>query len=183
MSGSIRRRDFLIRAAAAGSAYLAAPLARAFGRGQAGTPDPNFHVFLAFGQSNMEGFPGIQPEDKIGVDPRFRMLAAVESFPHFERRLMKSLRLVPPGHVVELPGQVIQRSGHGGVFVAQQLLLHLQHLAIKDFGFTRLPLRGVRIGQVVQHQGHVWMFIPPQFSRHFERSTRERLRLGQLALA
>src|SRR6187551_1533422 len=95
MSGSIRRRDFLIRAAAAGSAYLAAPLARAFGRGQAGTPDPNFHVFLAFGQSNMEGFPGIQPEDKVGVDPRFRMLAAVD-FPALNRQKGEWYEATPP---------------------------------------------------------------------------------------
>ena len=78
MSRSIRRRDFLIAAAASGTAYLAAPSARAFGREQAASPDPNFHVYLAFGQSNMEGFPGIEPQDKTGVDPRFRMLAAVD---------------------------------------------------------------------------------------------------------
>ena len=95
MSGSIRRRDFLIRAAAAGSAYLAAPLAGAFGREQAADPDPNFHVFLAFGQSNMEGFPGIQPEDKIGVDPRFRMLAAVD-FPGLARQKDEWYDAIPP---------------------------------------------------------------------------------------
>jgi hypothetical protein len=95
MSGSIRRRDFLIRAAAAGSAYLAAPLARAFGRQQATGPDPNFHVYLAFGQSNMEGFPGIQPEDKTGINPRFRMLAAVD-FPSLSRQKDEWYDAVPP---------------------------------------------------------------------------------------
>jgi len=79
MSRSIRRRDFLIAAAAAsGTAYLNMSSARAFGLGQAVSLDPNFHVFLAFGQSNMEGFPGIEAQDKTGVDPRFRMLAAVD---------------------------------------------------------------------------------------------------------
>jgi hypothetical protein len=68
-SRSIRRRDFLI---------AAVPAARAFGLAQAATPDPDFHVFLAFGQSNMEGFPGIEAQNKAGVDPRFRMLAAVD---------------------------------------------------------------------------------------------------------
>jgi hypothetical protein len=68
----MRRRDFLIGAAGAGTV-------QAFGRQQASSPDPNFHVFLAFGQSNMEGFPGIEAQDKSGVSPRFRMLAAVDS--------------------------------------------------------------------------------------------------------
>jgi hypothetical protein len=78
MSRTMRRRDFLIAAAASGTAYLAAPSTRAFGLQQTAGPDPNFHVYLAFGQSNMEGFPGIEPQDKSGVDPRFRMLAAVD---------------------------------------------------------------------------------------------------------
>src|SRR5580765_3778525 len=74
---TIRRRDFLI-AAAYGSACLASVSLRAAARDQGAGPDPNFHVYLAFGQSNMEGFPGIEPQDKEGVDPRFRMLAAVD---------------------------------------------------------------------------------------------------------
>src|SRR6187397_2651343 len=85
MSRSIRRRDFLIAAAASGTAYLAAPSVRAFGPDQAAGPDPNFHVYLAFGQSNMEGFPGVEAQDKTGVDPRFRMLAAVD-FANLGRR-------------------------------------------------------------------------------------------------
>ena len=36
-------------------------------------PDPNFYVFLCFGQSNMEGFPGIQEQDKTIVDKRFQV--------------------------------------------------------------------------------------------------------------
>ena len=35
--------------------------------------DTNFWIFLCFGQSNMEGFPGIQEQDKGGVDERFRV--------------------------------------------------------------------------------------------------------------
>ena len=37
--------------------------------------DPNFYIYLCFGQSNMEG--NAQPEsvDKTGVDTRFKMLA------------------------------------------------------------------------------------------------------------
>ncbi|MEO8483278.1 MAG: sialate O-acetylesterase [Acidobacteriota bacterium] len=95
MSRSIRRRDFLLSAAASGAAYLAAPSVRMFGRDQTAGPDPDFHVFLAFGQSNMEGFPGIEAEDKTGVDPRFRMLAAVD-FPNLGRQNGEWYDAIPP---------------------------------------------------------------------------------------
>ena len=36
-------------------------------------PDPNFHIYLAFGQSNMEGQGGIENQDKT-VDSRFQVL-------------------------------------------------------------------------------------------------------------
>src|SRR6188768_838219 len=39
--------------------------------------DTNFFIFLCFGQSNMEGFPGIAEQDKGPVDTRFQMLAPV----------------------------------------------------------------------------------------------------------
>jgi len=41
--------------------------------------DTHFFVFLCFGQSNMEGFPGIEQQDKGPVDERFQVLAAVNS--------------------------------------------------------------------------------------------------------
>lgn len=46
--------------------------------------DTNFWIFLCFGQSNMEGFPGIEAMDREPADPRFRVLAAVD-FPKLER--------------------------------------------------------------------------------------------------
>ena len=39
--------------------------------------DKNFHIFLCIGQSNMEGNARIEQQDLEGVDPRFRMMAAV----------------------------------------------------------------------------------------------------------
>ena len=40
--------------------------------------DPNFYIYLCFGQSNMEG--NAQPEsiDKSNVDSRFKMLATTD---------------------------------------------------------------------------------------------------------
>ena len=41
-------------------------------------PDPNFHIYLAFGQSNMEGQGGIESQDKT-VDERFQVLWAADN--------------------------------------------------------------------------------------------------------
>src|SRR4051812_932815 len=62
---------------------------------QANAQDKNFYVFLCFGQSNMEGFPGIQEQDKTGVDERFQVLAAVD-FPKLDRRKGNWYTAVPP---------------------------------------------------------------------------------------
>lgn len=40
--------------------------------------DKDFYIFLAFGQSNMEGNAKIEAQDSVGVDPRFRVLQAVD---------------------------------------------------------------------------------------------------------
>lgn len=47
-------------------------------------PDPKFHIYLCLGQSNMEGFPGIEDKDKAEVE-RFKVLAAVD-FPRQGRK-------------------------------------------------------------------------------------------------
>ncbi len=57
--------------------------------------DTNFWLFLCFGQSNMEGFPGIEEQDKTGVDERFKVFATVD-FPKQERTKGNWYRAVPP---------------------------------------------------------------------------------------
>jgi hypothetical protein len=94
MSRSIRRRDLLVAGATAGAAF-SMPVTRAFAGEPTAAPDPDFHVYLAFGQSNMEGFPGIEAADRSGVDPRFLMLAAVD-FPNLGRRQGEWYPAVPP---------------------------------------------------------------------------------------
>ena len=39
--------------------------------------DPNFHIYLAFGQSNMEGNATPEAQDKSNIPSRFKMMAAV----------------------------------------------------------------------------------------------------------
>lgn len=56
---------------------------------------PQRYVFLCFGQSNMEGFPGIAEEDKGPVDERFKMLAVVD-FPKLGRTNGNWYPAVPP---------------------------------------------------------------------------------------
>ncbi len=57
--------------------------------------DTNRFVFLCLGQSNMEGFQGIEEQDKGPVDERFQVLAAVD-FPKLERAKGKWYPAVPP---------------------------------------------------------------------------------------
>ena len=60
----------------------------------AAEPDPKFYIFLCFGQSNMEGFPGIEGQDKAEVE-RFKMLAAVD-FPRQDRKKGNWYPAIPP---------------------------------------------------------------------------------------
>jgi hypothetical protein len=72
---------------------------------QTNEPDENFHIYLCFGQSNMEGYNGayvkdesgnpIQAEDRGPVDSRFRVLAAVD-MPDLNRKKERWYRATPP---------------------------------------------------------------------------------------
>lgn len=66
-----------------------------FGLSAAVAQDPDFHVYLCFGQSNMEGFPGIEAQDQGPVDERFRVLAAVD-FPGQGRKAGEWYPATPP---------------------------------------------------------------------------------------
>ena len=79
------RTSALLAAAVIVAATTAAP---------AQEPDPKFYVFLCLGQSNMEGFPGIEEQDKVEVE-RFRVLAAVD-FPKLDRKKGNWHPAVPP---------------------------------------------------------------------------------------
>lgn len=46
--------------------------------GETSKVNPNFHIYLCFGQSNMEGNAAIEAQDREFVDPRFKMMAAVD---------------------------------------------------------------------------------------------------------
>ena len=78
-------------------AFLAVFLLFTTSRAFAADPDPNFYIFLAFGQSNMEGYPGIPADykDLSKYDHRFQLLAAVD-FPTLNRKKNQWYDAVPP---------------------------------------------------------------------------------------
>lgn len=57
--------------------------------------DPNFHIYLCFGQSNMEGNARIEPQDRQNINTRFRMLSAVD-MPGIGRKKGTWYAAVPP---------------------------------------------------------------------------------------
>ena len=57
-------------------------------------PDPNFHIYLCFGQSNMEGGGRIEERDRT-VDKRFQVLADFD-VPARERKMGQWYDAIPP---------------------------------------------------------------------------------------
>ncbi|WP_290159200.1 sialate O-acetylesterase [uncultured Duncaniella sp.] len=58
-------------------------------------PDPDFHVYLCFGQSNMEGAAAYEAQDTIGGDSRFLMMPAVD-MPEKSRTKGQWCQALPP---------------------------------------------------------------------------------------
>ena len=61
----------------------------------AAAQDKNFHIFLCFGQSNMEGNARIEPQDSVGVSDNFLNLSAV-NFSDKSRKMGKWYKALPP---------------------------------------------------------------------------------------
>ena len=57
--------------------------------------DPNFYIFLCFGQSNMEGNARPEPQDLQGVSDRYLMMAAVDDTGR-GRKMGEWYKAVPP---------------------------------------------------------------------------------------
>jgi hypothetical protein len=80
-------------------------------------PDKNFYVFLSLGQSNMEGFPGIEEQDKGPVDGRFKVLAPTD-FPSLKREKGHWYPATPP---LSRPGAGLGPSDYFGRTLVAQL--------------------------------------------------------------
>ena len=57
--------------------------------------DPNFYIFLCFGQSNMEGAARPEAQDLEGVSDRFLLMPAVD-FPEQSRKMGEWTKALPP---------------------------------------------------------------------------------------
>ena len=57
--------------------------------------NPNFYIFLCFGQSNMEGNARIEAQDTIGIDSRFQVMETVDC-PNLNRTKGNWYTAVPP---------------------------------------------------------------------------------------
>lgn len=57
--------------------------------------DPNFHIFLCFGQSNMEGNARFEAQDTTLVDQRFQVLETIDC-PNLNRKKGEWYTAVPP---------------------------------------------------------------------------------------
>ena len=61
----------------------------------ANAQDPNFYIFLCFGQSNMEGAAHPEPQDLQGVSQRFLLMPAVDD-PQRGRKMGEWCQALPP---------------------------------------------------------------------------------------
>ena len=59
-------------------------------------PDSSFHIYLAFGQSNMDGAGAIESQDKVGIDERFKVMGAVNCTGDRIHQLGKWTTATPP---------------------------------------------------------------------------------------
>lgn len=57
--------------------------------------NPNFHIYLCFGQSNMEGNARVEAQDTVNVNPRFQVLEAVDC-DNLNRKKGQWYTAVPP---------------------------------------------------------------------------------------
>lgn len=57
--------------------------------------DPNFHIYLCIGQSNMEGAAPIEAQDTVAIDSRFKILEALEG-PKLGRKMGQWYTAKPP---------------------------------------------------------------------------------------
>lgn len=62
---------------------------------QASAQDSNFHVYLAFGQSNMEGHARFEPQDTVALSDRFKVLQTVDC-PDLDRKKGEWYTAKPP---------------------------------------------------------------------------------------
>ena len=126
----------------------------------AGAQDPDFHIFLCFGQSNMEGAARPEHVDSVGISDRYLTLAAVDyqdssrvmgqwykALPplcrygngmspadYFGRTMLEILYAEAPEIDAELDTYWVQKGGADPVRWIETLAGRQQVLHLKDYG-------------------------------------------------
>ncbi|MBP5455678.1 MAG: sialate O-acetylesterase [Paludibacteraceae bacterium] len=59
-------------------------------------PDPNFHIYICWGQSNMEGNATVPDSEKVGVDERFQVLYSANDCFQGDRKKGQWYTATPP---------------------------------------------------------------------------------------
>lgn len=59
-------------------------------------PDPNFHIYICWGQSNMEGNAPVPSSETVGVDERFQLLYSANDCSRGDRKMGQWYTAIPP---------------------------------------------------------------------------------------
>jgi len=96
MKGKIKRNTvitLLMVLALVMQTFLAPLAANTASAEEEKNPDPNFHIYIAFGQSNMEGNPKVEEED-LDIPDNYYMMQTADG--HKERKVGEWYPAVPP---------------------------------------------------------------------------------------
>lgn len=118
---------------------------------RASAPDPNFYIYLCFGQSNMQGSAPIEPVDTQAVNERFRMLAAVD-FPETGRQKGEWYTATPP---LCRPGNGLCPADYFGRTLVEHLPPHVR------VGVVNVSVSGCRIELFEQGAAGAYPDGPP----------------------
>lgn len=137
--------------------------------------DEDFYVFLCFGQSNMEGFPGIPKSENGPVDPRFQVLAAVD-FPEMGREKGNWYNAMPP---LSRPGAGMSPADYFGRTLAAKL-------PDKKIGVVNVAVGGTRIELFDETTKESYLSTAPDWLlntvSHYDNEPYQRLiEMGKLA--
>lgn len=143
---------------------------------QANSQDPNFHVYLCFGQSNMEGYPGIPASETENIDPRLQVLAAVD-FPKLGREMGQWAHAVPP---LSRPGAGLSPADYFGRALVAELPPEVR------VGIVNVAVGGTRIELFDRNTEAEYIATAPDWLlniiRHYDDAPYQRLvDMGKLA--
>jgi len=103
--------------------------------------DPNFYIYLCFGQSNMEGNAQPEAQDKTGIDERFQMMACV-NFSSPSRTMGEWYKATPP----------LVRQGTGLGMADYFGRTMVQQLPDKKIGVVDVAVGGTKIEGFMQSE-------------------------------